>query len=326
MQLINELEHDFSVLTNYITSQNSRGLTDINKEMEEYLLPILNIVYKANLINLNKFKYNYPAIDLGDIKSKRCVQITSTSGKTKFDKTIEKFISHNINSTYNHISFVIINTGQIKKQKHPTLSTDYINLTDLLKEISNLDIEEIKKILNHSRKNIFRHDNANDKTHELLIEICDKIIEDNIFKTWSHWTSYIQGCFIPKLHENTANSIDYLSKTIQLTRFPNTSVAIKLKKEIENVSDALVKLKIKILCNSRKLADNSFQIIKHHSEYYFNENYDQDYQKYLTLLSEIYSLLNDVSESLNSFSDYIIENIDQKYIKLLPNFNLNTHE
>ncbi|PUH17746.1 hypothetical protein DB352_25540, partial [Klebsiella pneumoniae] len=99
-----------------------------------------------------------------------------------------------------------------------------------------------------------------------------------------------------------------------------------LKKEIENVSDALVKLKIKILCNSQKLADNSFQIIKYHSEYYFNENYGQDYQKYLTLLSEIYSLLNDVSESLNSFSDYIIENIDQKYIKLLPNFNLNIHE
>ncbi|MDV5510857.1 hypothetical protein QM072_25780, partial [Klebsiella pneumoniae] len=122
------------------------------------------------------------------------------------------------------------------------------------------------------------------------------------------------------------NSIDYLSKTIQLTRFPNTSVSIKLKKEIENVSDALVKLKIKILCNSQKLADNSFQIIKYHSEYYFNENYGQDYQKYLTLLSEIYSLLNDVSESLNSFSDYIIENIDQKYIKLLPNFNLNIHE
>ncbi|HBQ5296564.1 TPA: SMEK domain-containing protein, partial [Klebsiella pneumoniae] len=44
MQLINELEHDFSVLTSYITSQNSRGLTDINKEMEEYLLPILNVV------------------------------------------------------------------------------------------------------------------------------------------------------------------------------------------------------------------------------------------------------------------------------------------
>ncbi|HHP1766318.1 TPA: SMEK domain-containing protein, partial [Klebsiella pneumoniae] len=131
---------------------------------------------------------------------------------------------------------------------------------------------------------------------------------------------------IPKLHENTVNSIDYLSKTIQLTRFPNTSVSIKLKKEIENVSDALVKLKIKILCNSQKLADNSFQIIKYHSEYYFNENYGQDYQKYLTLLSEIYSLLNDVSESLNSFSDYIIENIDQKYIKLLPNFNLNIHE
>ncbi|HFE7855032.1 TPA: hypothetical protein ACGAIB_005548, partial [Klebsiella pneumoniae] len=124
----------------------------------------------------------------------------------------------------------------------------------------------------------------------------------------------------------TVNSIDYLSKTIQLTRFPNTSVSIKLKKEIENVSDALVKLKIKILCNSQKLADNSFQIIKYHSEYYFNENYGQDYQKYLTLLSEIYSLLNDVSESLNSFSDYIIENIDQKYIKLLPNFNLNIHE
>ncbi|KAB1849317.1 hypothetical protein FXN96_24400, partial [Klebsiella pneumoniae] len=138
--------------------------------------------------------------------------------------------------------------------------------------------------------------------------------------------SYIQGCYIPKLHENTVNSIDYLSKTIQLTRFPNTSVSIKLKKEIENVSDALVKLKIKILCNSQKLADNSFQIIKYHSEYYFNENYGQDYQKYLTLLSEIYSLLNDVSESLNSFSDYIIENIDQKYIKLLPNFNLNIHE
>ncbi|HHP2118060.1 TPA: SMEK domain-containing protein, partial [Klebsiella pneumoniae] len=132
--------------------------------------------------------------------------------------------------------------------------------------------------------------------------------------------------YIPKLHENTVNSIDYLSKTIQLTRFPNTSVSIKLKKEIENVSDALVKLKIKILCNSQKLADNSFQIIKYHSEYYFNENYGQDYQKYLTLLSEIYSLLNDVSESLNSFSDYIIENIDQKYIKLLPNFNLNIHE
>ena len=54
-----------STLTAYIRLNNKQGLTDANKEAEDFFCGLLNMVLDASLGNMNRIQQDYPAIDLG---------------------------------------------------------------------------------------------------------------------------------------------------------------------------------------------------------------------------------------------------------------------
>ena len=97
-----------SIVTNNVKLHNSRGRTDINKEAEDFYCGLLNIILDKNLVNLNLLEMNFAAIDLADDKGRICVQVTSTEGRQKVDKTLEKFFAKDLNLDYDRLIVLII--------------------------------------------------------------------------------------------------------------------------------------------------------------------------------------------------------------------------
>jgi hypothetical protein len=85
-----------SLFVTEITNATATGKTDLNKEAENILIPIIAEVYGyRNLENLNFTKgSNFPSVDLGDETAKVVFQITATPDLQKVQDTLTKFIEH----------------------------------------------------------------------------------------------------------------------------------------------------------------------------------------------------------------------------------------
>lgn len=81
----NEITCLLGVFTEHVKNNNSMGLFDINRVAEDFLKPILSILfYCKNLIKLDYVKWNYPAIDLGDKIKKISFQLFKSFYFRKF--------------------------------------------------------------------------------------------------------------------------------------------------------------------------------------------------------------------------------------------------
>ncbi len=129
------------------------GYYDINKISEGLSAKLLNAIFDYQLVDLEKEKKDYPAIDLGDdIHDKIAFQVTSRTDFKKFKGNIETFIKKNkdnkcLADTFtNGIKFLVISTENIKTGKisldtiYPKFNAekDIIRLLDLLPIISDI--------------------------------------------------------------------------------------------------------------------------------------------------------------------------------------------
>lgn len=146
-------EH-LSTLSNYVTLQNKIGQTDINKSSEKFFIYILNTIYDLNLIDLNSIQDNYPAIDLGDVNSKICIQVTAETTNAKFRNTVEKFFEKELNRKFNKIVFLIISNKEKCSLTDNRIDTVVINTTDLYKEINNLNDNKVNSLESYLNDNL----------------------------------------------------------------------------------------------------------------------------------------------------------------------------
>jgi hypothetical protein len=134
--------------------------TDINKVAETIMIPLFAEIYGyKNLENLNYTKRtNYEGIDLGDETARVAFQITSTSGSEKIKDTLEKFVDEKYKLYEKYDRLIIYILTEKKKNQgsgHKEIiqgkfqfdkDKDIIDYQDLLKEISNLQIDKVRKI------------------------------------------------------------------------------------------------------------------------------------------------------------------------------------
>lgn len=76
-----------------VENLNSLNLYDINIHAENVIIPILNIVYGLNLVNINNEVKNSSAIDLVDTDNRIAIQVTSTATGEKIKHTIREYSS-----------------------------------------------------------------------------------------------------------------------------------------------------------------------------------------------------------------------------------------
>ena len=100
-ELLTKIQDLLAMLSEKINIANSNKEYNINIHAENIFNRVLNIVYNLNLENANYEKSaNFPSIDLFDDIKKVAVQITSTSSKTKINKTLIKFINNNLENEF----------------------------------------------------------------------------------------------------------------------------------------------------------------------------------------------------------------------------------
>ena len=144
---------------------NANSEYDINIHAENVLIPILNLIYGANLVNTNYFdSKNNVAIDLIDESKKIMFQVTSTDTLDKIKSTLKKTLTSKYKSKvgtlyiymlrvkkpkYSQFVFDSITKGKIKfnYEKH------VIDSGDLYRELSKLnDLDIIIKVEEILRK------------------------------------------------------------------------------------------------------------------------------------------------------------------------------
>ncbi|MGL5027614.1 MAG: SMEK domain-containing protein [Shewanella oncorhynchi] len=127
---------------------------DLNIVAEDFYANLLNIVYDWNLKNLNHTDLNAVAVDLGDVRRKIAVQVTSNRSKSKIQKTLDNFDKYSMPKNFDTLKVVIIGsrTGDYPSLNVPSGmkfkgAEDVIDENTLIKKISSLPTQKVKDIL-----------------------------------------------------------------------------------------------------------------------------------------------------------------------------------
>lgn len=143
-QLRKSIAESFSRIGSYLTLTNGLGYTDFNSDAERFFIDILNVTYGYALRDVNAEKPNFPAIDLADDRKKVCFQVTTSGTNKKFIETIRVFKKNKLDEKYDKLIFLIISASDEITSKSTGVYTQVINLTELLRDISNLSDNDIE--------------------------------------------------------------------------------------------------------------------------------------------------------------------------------------
>ncbi len=136
-QLANTLSDRLSTLWGIVRSRNQRGLTDVNHALERIIMVVMNTLFDWDLLDLNAAHLNYPAADLGDIKRRKAVQVTSNSGSAKVKHTYETALSCKLHHDFDDLYVFVLSPTKSKIKL--TLDTNALalhvwNIADLVAE------------------------------------------------------------------------------------------------------------------------------------------------------------------------------------------------
>ena len=140
---------------------NELGLTDINKDAEDFCCGLLNIMLDAQLQNLNLLQMNFPAIDLADRTKRLCVQVTSTAGAEKITHTLDRFYDHSLNADYSRLIVLILGKKKNYRTEFPRQegfsfdpSRDIWDIPKLLTELAGLDMIRLERVDGYLREQL----------------------------------------------------------------------------------------------------------------------------------------------------------------------------
>ena len=135
------------------------GKRDINCVSENVLIQLFSEIYEhTDLKNLNVSEgSNFPAIDLGDKKTRTAYQITSTPSSQKVKRTLEKFVARELYKEYDRLVIYILREKQSRYQSKKIdeiinnkftfdKKNDILDYSDLLKEISGFSLEKTRRV------------------------------------------------------------------------------------------------------------------------------------------------------------------------------------
>ncbi len=141
-----------------VKGASAMNMLDINSISEDILIPLFTAIFGyTDLENLNRTeKVNFPAIDLGDKKTKTAYQITSDPRSQKIKDTLAQFVKSELYKEYDRIKFYILTEKQksypakfddiIQDKFSFNIDNDILDYNDLLKEISGFPLAKLREI------------------------------------------------------------------------------------------------------------------------------------------------------------------------------------
>ncbi|ETD90458.1 SMEK domain-containing protein [Rhodobacter capsulatus] len=155
---------DLDTISSRVRARSKLGHTDLNRILEDFFKELLNLIYKANLVNLNESRRNAPGLDLGDTTSaiKRAFQVTSQASSQKINKTLHAITDADA-ALYDEIYVLVIGERQAKYQldtsqakrvgfEHPNI----IGMTELASRIIGSEIDTIRAVYEKLRAELQR--------------------------------------------------------------------------------------------------------------------------------------------------------------------------
>lgn len=152
---IEKITDALALLSRKVEIKASLNLTNINICAEDFYKDLLNLSFGYKLENINITTPNVAAIDLGDLENKIAIQVTSTSGIKKTQKTVDMFIKKKL--FYNYDRLIILNLVKITQHKEPFIGIpgkyqidtkkDIWDYNDFARKISSKNTESLKEIV-----------------------------------------------------------------------------------------------------------------------------------------------------------------------------------
>ena len=143
-ELLEKIADRLSWLKSKLELENAICLYNNNIGSEDFVCGLLNLVYDYNLVNLNKYKKNYEGIDLGDLKNKIAVQVTTETKHKKVQDTIDAFIKNGYEVEYSRLIIMLLKEKSRYNAEFNTQNKfqfdkkrDIITIKGLIQDISN---------------------------------------------------------------------------------------------------------------------------------------------------------------------------------------------
>lgn len=144
-----------------IEKENKQGYTDRSKRWERIVMRIMNYLYGWDLKDMNDFKPNFPAIDLGDSSRGIGIQVSSVTYPSKIKNTINNMNAkgHNGNSViedYPNLYFFFLRFKSrtdkvqriLKESRYPNVEIfDFSSITESFSKLEENEQEGLLKIL-----------------------------------------------------------------------------------------------------------------------------------------------------------------------------------
>jgi hypothetical protein len=158
-------------LVHEIKAQNAIGRFDINSVTEDFLLPIVKVIFDCpDLKNQNQIQQNFPAIDLGCRKSKVSFQVTTDASSEKVESTLTKFRQHGLGKDFDSVYILALTEKQsIYKAKSLLeiiseldvtfdVSKNILDMRDLLQRLKTLDTKKLEAVAIYLESEFKKHD------------------------------------------------------------------------------------------------------------------------------------------------------------------------
>lgn len=178
-----------NILKSEIKDSGKLNLLDINVHAEDFFRDLLNLIYGWQLQNLNQWNLNAAGGDLWYDYGKIVIQVSSTATKDKIQSSIDKLSAEKF-AGY-RFKFLRIDGDVIKLRKelyntHDGIvfdpSTDIIDISSLIKEITHLPIDSLSQVFELCVKEIVPLDTP--KVTESDLAIVVKSLAANV-KDWT---------------------------------------------------------------------------------------------------------------------------------------------
>lgn len=139
-----------------VEMSNFSGYYDIDRELENIIAKLLNLIYGYKLVNANEKKVNFPAVDIVDDGNKLAIQVTADNSYEKINHTFKIYwsSSEKLYEKYEYVKFFMLkgkeDKYQINKIVNPTstfnINSDIMDYDDLVNELQKLDANKLAEI------------------------------------------------------------------------------------------------------------------------------------------------------------------------------------
>lgn len=118
------------------------GYTDLSKSQEVSLLPLINLAFDMDFIDLNNIRKNFPGVDYGSLSKSTGLQMTATVTKKKFEDVLAKYNNHDVLDNYPNVWFFLLTVEPVSKSVKVILpNVEYFTLYDMVTKVLNKSVE-----------------------------------------------------------------------------------------------------------------------------------------------------------------------------------------